>query len=300
MAEHPFESCHVLFYTRAVRSAAARGRRSRLHRSHPHSAAGDSCRSRRGRSIGRRADRHRQDRRIRPADAAAAIHTSVAACGGAAQTAARADSNADARVGGAGRSVHQDLRKASEAHLDGADRRRRVRTAGSAVEARRRFSGGDAGPPARSSRSRQRRFFPGRDLCARRGGPHARHGLHPRRQARPRPAPEAAPEPAFLCHIFGRDQGACRQVAEPAAHDRSDTAQFHRRRDCAACASGEPRGQKQTAGVAGGSPSLAAGAGVHPDQAWRRQARQLAAQRWHRRRGVARQQEPERAHAGIG
>ena len=126
MAEHPFESCHVLFHTRAVRSAAARGRRSWLHRSHADSGAGDSCRPRRRRSAGWRADRNRQDRRIRPADAAAPFHAPVALRGWLAQAAACADPHADARAGRAGRSVHQDVRQVSEAHVDGAVRRRRA------------------------------------------------------------------------------------------------------------------------------------------------------------------------------
>ena len=112
--------------------------------------------------------------------------------------------------------------------------------------------------------------------------------------------PRRAPEPAVLGHVLRRDQGARRKAAGPAAHDRGDAAQFHRRCDRAARAPGQPRRQEQAAGVARGPPSLASGAGVHADQARRRQARELAPQRWPSRGGAARQQEPERTDARAG
>ncbi len=66
-------------------------------------------------------------------------------------------------------------RHARHRHL----RRRRPAPAGRRAGARRRHPGRDPGPPARSDRAGARAARRRRDPGARRGRPHARHGLHP-------------------------------------------------------------------------------------------------------------------------
>ncbi len=167
----------------AARDLAGRDR-VRLHHAHAHPGAGDSRHPRRPRHHGRRPDRHRQDRRFRPADpaeaGAAGEHEPVAG----APSGARADPRADARARDPGRGADQGIRQVHEPALD------RASSAASTssqqlpiVRARRRDPRRHARPPARSRRAEERQPRPGRDLRARRSRPDARHGLHPRHQA---------------------------------------------------------------------------------------------------------------------
>ena len=207
------------FITRAFRARCCARSPTRATPSPPHPAASDSRRSRRRRSPGRRADRHRQDRRLRPADAAAALDASPARTATRlAQAAARADPHAHARARRAGRSIRQDVRQAPEAHVDG-DVRRRRHSARRSAQLRRGVDILVATPGRLLDHhgAGQRRFLARRDARARRSRPHARHGLHPRHQARARAAAEAAPEPAVLGDVLRRDQGARRKAARTAA-----------------------------------------------------------------------------------
>ena len=74
------------------------------------------------------------------------------------------------------------------------------------------------GPPARPRRPAHHRPLAGRDPRARRGGPDARHGLHPRHPEDPRAAPVQAPEPPVLGHVLRRDPAAGRRLPGPARH----------------------------------------------------------------------------------
>ena len=65
---------------------------------------------------------------------------------------------------------------------------------------RRRHPRRHAGPPARPDGAGPRQARQCRVLRARRGRPHARHGLHPRRPPHHRGAAAAAPDPAVLGH----------------------------------------------------------------------------------------------------
>ena len=171
----------------------------------------------------------------------------VASCKRSAQAVARADRHPHARALRAGRNVGPDLRQASQAHLDRRLRRRRARAANVATPARRRYSGRDTGPPARSRAAAQRRPLAGRDPRARRSGSDARHGLPAGHQAHPRAAAAGAPEPAVLGDVLRRDQGPRGQAAQPAPNDRSRAAQLHGRRDRATGASGESRSEEPAA-----------------------------------------------------
>ena len=64
-------SIHDVRNPRAFARAAARARRKRLHHAHADPGRSDPARPRRPRRARRRPDRHRQDRRVRPAAAAA-------------------------------------------------------------------------------------------------------------------------------------------------------------------------------------------------------------------------------------
>ncbi len=101
-----------------------------------------------------------------------------------AAAAARAGPDADARTGGAGRGKRAHLRQVPEAALGRDLRRRRHQPADQAAEARRRHPGGHAGPPAGPHAARHGRSVQDRNPGAGRSRPHARHGLHPRHQAK--------------------------------------------------------------------------------------------------------------------
>ena len=141
----------------------------------------------------RRANRHRQDRRLHAAVAAAPVRRRRRK---AAQR-PRIDSHADARARGAScESVRRygkylPLRTAVDL------RRCQHQPANRAAPPRRRYSDRDAGPSARSGEPGQRRSPRRRDLRARRSRPNARHGLPARHPARARAAAAEAPEPAF-------------------------------------------------------------------------------------------------------
>ena len=133
------------------------------------------------------ADRHRQDRGLRAAGAAALCRAADGAAPGAsvrsASVPARSGARADARTRAAGRRAGGALRRAfarqDRVHL----RRRAVPGAEPRARARRRHPGRHAGPADRSRRARPHRPVAARDAGARRGRPHARHGLHRGRRA---------------------------------------------------------------------------------------------------------------------
>ena len=84
--------------------------------------------------------------------------------------------------------------------LDHRLRRRAHGPAGEGPARWRRDRGGHAGPPPRPRRQPHAQPRPGRGARARRGRPHARHGLHRRHPTHPGPAPGQAPDPALLGH----------------------------------------------------------------------------------------------------
>ena len=128
--------------------------------------------------------------------------------------------------------VVQDLRQVHRAALDRRLRRRRHQAQLAIVRAGVEILVATPGPPARPHRAQERLPGAGRDLRARRGRPHARHGLHPGHQADHGAAAghREAAEPAVLGDVLQRDQEARRPAAERAAADRGRAPQ-HRRRD---------------------------------------------------------------------
>ena len=131
---------------------------------------------------------------------------------------ARADPRADARARGAGRGERPRLRQVRPAPEHADLRRRADGPADRGAAARRRDPGRDAGSPPRSRAAAHAQPLAGRDLRARRGRPHARHGVHPRREAHRGAAHLAQAEPAVLGHAHRRDPYA-REIV-PARPDR--------------------------------------------------------------------------------
>ncbi len=144
---------------------------------------------------------------------------------------ARADPRADARARDPGRGSDQGIRQVHRPALHLRVRRRRHQAAAADRPRGRRDPRRHAGPPARPHRAEEREPVAGRDLRARRGRPHARHGLHPRHQADHGAAAghREAPEPALLRDVLHRDQAARRPAPERAGADRSRAPQ-HRGR----------------------------------------------------------------------
>ena len=101
------------------------------------------------------------------------------------------------------------LRAPSRAACDSDIRRRRPGAAGRRDDARRRYPGRDAGAAARPDRARSYQAGSRRDIRARRSRPHARHGLHSRRQKDRRDAAEPAPDLAVLGDDAARHRPAC-------------------------------------------------------------------------------------------
>ena len=103
------------------------------------------------------------------------------------------------------------LHQARAAALAGGVRRGQHQHPDPDPENRRRNPGGDARPPARPRAEQDADAEPGQHPGARRGGPHARHGLHARPQAHRRAAADAAGEHDVLGHLPGRNPQARRQ-----------------------------------------------------------------------------------------
>ena len=279
-----------------IRGSVARGCRSGVHRPDTDSTASHSRRPCRRRPTGRRADRDRQDRRVRPADAAAAVRQPPRRTGRARRP-ARSSSLPPASW--RRRSKRRSRPTASTSSsppwpcsaASGSDRRRHncgaastswwPRPAGCSIISARatsNFSRVEIFVLDEADRMLDMGFIPDvkRVLAA---------------------LPKQRQNLLFSATFSRRDQVARRNAARPAAHDRSDAAQLDRRHDRAARASGQPRREEQAPRLARRPPPLAAGAGVHADQARRGQAGALARERRHPRGGAARQQEPGRAHA---
>ena len=197
--------------------------RSRLHHAHADPGAGHSRHPRRPRRHGRRPDRHRQDRRLRAADPAEAARRMANTSPSPARHPVRALILTPTRE--LAIQVEESIRtygKYTNLRSTVRLRRRRHQAAAADRARRRRDPRRHAGPPARPHRAEERLPGPGRDLRARRGRPHARHGLHPGHQADHGAAAghgEAA-EPAVLGDVLQRDQEARRPAAERAAADR--------------------------------------------------------------------------------
>ena len=152
--------------------------------------------------------------------------------------------DADARARRAGRGKRAHLRQALEADQHGDVRRRRHAAADRQAAPRRRHPRRHAGPPARPPRPAHARPLARRDLRARRGRSHARHGLHPRHQEGARGAAAEEAEPALLGDLQRRDQGARRPPAERAGADRGRAPQPDRRARRAEGAPGRPRDEE--------------------------------------------------------
>ena len=96
------------------------------------------------------------------------------------------------------------------------------------LQARRRDPGRHARAPARPRGPEGRGPAAGADPRARRGRPHARHGLHPGHQAHHRPAAGGAADAALLGHVLRRDPQARRAVPEGSGDGRGRAPQRRR------------------------------------------------------------------------
>ena len=135
-----------------------------------------------------------------------------------------ADPGADAGAREPGdRGVPRDRRRPQPARRGGL-RRRRDRSAGQARPAR-GHRDRHARPAARPGGAQAAPPGPRADLRARRGRPHARHGVPARRETHPRDAPPRSPDDAVLRHARRRGRAARRTV-----HARPGEARGGRRR----------------------------------------------------------------------
>jgi len=177
----PHHHPHEVLRTRPRRAPAARRARTRLRHPDADPGAGHSHGAHRRRPARRRTDRHRQDRWLRAADAAAPLAQRSAARRARQDPDPLPDPHADARARGAGRGERARLRQVhDQAVVDGHLRRRGHAAADRPPQARRRHPRRHAGTAARPCRAAHRRPEPGRDPRPRRSRPHARHGFHPR------------------------------------------------------------------------------------------------------------------------
>ena len=113
----------------------------------------------------------------------------------------------------------------------------------------------------------------------RRGGPDARHGLHPGHPQDPRAAPAAPAEPPVLGHLLGRDPRPRRRPAPRPGADPGHAAQHHDRAHRPARDPGRPRAQARPAARARRAGPRQAGARVHPHQARREPPRRCSSRR---------------------
>ncbi len=294
-------ACNELRRARfAARVVAGRGR-GRLYHPYPDSGAGDPGDPGRTRRHGRRADRHRQDRGLCPADPAEAHSLRQLQPVAGAPPRAGADPHPDARACDPGRGSRTVLRQAHEPALDGRLRRRRHQAAVADRARGRRDPGRDPRPAARPHRAQERLPRAGRSVRPRRGRPHARHGVHPRHQADHGAAARRgqAAEPAVLGDLQRRDQEARRRVAQrPAAH-RGRQAQHRRRNRRAECLPGRERVQARAARAPRALAQPQPGAVLRADQARRVAARPRTGEGRPRHLGDPRRQGPEGAARGA-
>ncbi len=167
----------------------------------------------RPRSLRDRPDRHRQDGRLRAADARPALDGRNAA-----RTAhlPGARDHPHPRACGADRRELSHLRPISEAHHCGGVRRRRHLAADAHAAAWRRHPGGDTGPSRRPDRAPRRKSGSRRDLRPRRSRPDARSRLHSRHPPHHRALAREAAESLLLGHHAEGDRRPCRRPAEGA------------------------------------------------------------------------------------
>ena len=161
-------------FPRFIRTPAACGRRAGLQPAVADSGAGDPRRAGRPRCDGRRPDRHRQDRRLHPAHAAAAGGRPPGAAPGP-----RPGAHPDPGAGRPGGRERQRLRPLPERALGGGVRRCRHQPADRPPQGRPGRAGGHPRPaagPASAGRGALRQ--PG-NPGAGRSRPDARHGLYP-------------------------------------------------------------------------------------------------------------------------
>ena len=172
----PAVSLHDLRLPRFDRTAAAHPRRTRLPDPDPGAEPGHPRRAQGPRPDGRGADRHRQDRRFRPAAAAAPDPGRSA---GGQQHGACAGAGADPRAGRTGAAELPGLRPAPAAEQLRGVRRRQHQPADDEAAQGRRRAGGHAGAAARPVPAERGEVRPAADPGAGRGRPHARSGLRP-------------------------------------------------------------------------------------------------------------------------
>ena len=169
--------------------------------------------------------------------------------GGRARTganAALADPRANARARDSGGGFLRALRQASSPDDGALNRRRKLCRSRAQARSRRRRADRDPGAPSRPLRTRQDpslgRAHPG----DRRGGPDARHGVHPRCRADRRLSAGAAPDTVFLRNDAGRDPQARRRISPRPSGDRGGTTCFAVRDSRAIARSRPPRRQARS------------------------------------------------------
>ncbi len=209
--------------------------------------------------------------------------------------------DADARARDPGRGGDRRLRQAHGAPLDRRLRRRRHTPAASDRARRRRDPRRDPGPIAGPHRAEIGLPGPGRDLRARRGRSHARHGLHSRHQADHGAAAgdREATEPAFLGDVLQRDQEARRPAPERTAIDRGGAPQHHGGNGLAKRVQGGCRAQARLAGRHRHLAQSVAGALFRAHQARRVAPRPTARKGRAQDDGDSRRQEPGGASRGA-
>ncbi len=158
----------------------------------------------------------------------------------------------------------------------------------------------DARPPPRPRRPAHDRPLAGRDPRPRRGGPDARHGLHPRHPQDPRPPAAAPPEPPLLGDLLGRDPASWPTGSWTTCRSRRRPPQHRDRAGPPGRPPGRPRAQARAPELARARRSHRPGARLHPDQARRQPARRAARPRRDRDRRHPRQQEPGAARSRPG
>ena len=173
-------TCNDFSGTEPHRTHRARRGRKRLHDAHPHPGTGHPARTRGPRFAGLRPDRHGQNGGFH------AAHTPAAHRRAPHQRAPQhpgAGAYTDARAGNPNRRMLPRLRP-PHGHPPLRDfRRRQPAAAGRGAATRHRPAGRHAGTAVRPDRAGLHLACRHPLLRARRGRPHARHGLYPRHQA---------------------------------------------------------------------------------------------------------------------
>ena len=185
-----------------------------------------------------RADRHRQDRRVRAACAAAprAVGQPRKARAQRCRLALRSRAGADARAGATGRRGSRALRQEPPREHGVHLRRRTLSGAEPRALARRRHHRRDSRPPHRSSGARAHRLVDAGRAGAGRSRPDARHGLRRRRRAHRGARSQDAPDGAVLGDLRRRHRPAVRApAARRRAHRHRIRSRARRARSSSAC-----------------------------------------------------------------